>query len=43
MEIDVFIFLSTDVEICISRAIWDKLPKYIFGNFEIAQVKQGQF
>ena len=25
------------------RAIWDKLPKCMFENFEIARVKQGQF
>ena len=25
------------------RAIWNKLPKCIFQNFEISQVKQGQF
>ena len=25
------------------NAIWDKLPKCIFDNFEIARVKQGQF
>ena len=25
------------------RAIWDKLPKCIFENFEIAGVKRGQF
>ena len=25
------------------RAIWDKLPKWIFEIFEIAQVKRGQF
>ena len=25
------------------RVIWDKLPECIFGNFEIAQVKRGQF
>ena len=25
------------------RAIWDKLPKYIFENFKIARVKRGQF
>ena len=25
------------------RAIWDKLPKCIFENSEIAWVKQGQF
>ena len=25
------------------RAIWDKLPKCIFENFEIARVKRGQF
>ena len=24
-------------------AIWDKFPEYIFENFEIARVKQGQF
>ena len=26
-----------------TRAIWDKLPEYIFENFEIERVKQGQF
>ena len=25
------------------RAIWDKLPEYIFENFKIARVKRGQF
>ena len=25
------------------RVIWDKLPKCIFENFEIARVKQEQF
>ena len=25
------------------RAIWDKLPECIFENFEMAQVKRGQF
>ena len=25
------------------RAIWDKLPEWIFENFEIARVKRGQF
>ena len=25
------------------RAIWDKLLEWIFENFEIARVKQGQF
>ena len=25
------------------RAIWDKLPKCIFGNLEIGRLKQGQF
>ena len=25
------------------RAIWDKLPEYIFENFEIARAIQGQF
>ena len=25
------------------RAIWDKLPKCVFENFEIARVKRGQF
>ena len=25
------------------KAIWDKLPECIFGNFEIARVKRGQF
>ena len=25
------------------RAIWDKLPECIFGNFAIARVKRGQF
>ena len=25
------------------RANWDKLPKYIFENFEITWVKRGQF
>ena len=25
------------------RAIWDKLIEYIFENFGIARVKQGQF
>ena len=25
------------------RAVWNKLPKCIFQNFEISQVKQGQF
>ena len=24
-------------------AIWDKLPEYIFQNFEIARVKRGKF
>ena len=27
----------------LGRAIWDKLPKCIFENFEIARVKRGQF
>ena len=26
-----------------ARGIWDKLPRCIFENFEIAQVKRGQF
>ena len=26
-----------------ARAIWDKLPEYIFVNFEITLVKRGQF
>ena len=25
------------------RAIWDKLPKCIFENLEIARIKRGQF
>ena len=25
------------------RVIWDKLPEYIFENFEIARVKREQF
>ena len=25
------------------RAIWDKLPEYIFKNFEISRVKRAQF
>ena len=25
------------------RVIWDKLPKYIFGNFEIARENEGNF
>ena len=25
------------------RAIWDKLPEYIFENFEIVRLKRGQF
>ena len=25
------------------RAIWNKLPEWIFENFEIALVKRGQF
>ena len=25
------------------RVIWNKLPKCIFGNFEIARVKRAQF
>ena len=25
------------------RANWDKLPKWIFENFEIARLKRGQF
>ena len=25
------------------RAVWDKFPKCIFENFEIARVKRGQF
>ena len=25
------------------RAVWDKLPEWIFENFEIARVKRGQF
>ena len=25
------------------RAIWDKLLEYVFENFEITQVKRGQF
>ena len=25
------------------REIWDKLPKYISENFEIARIKRGQF
>ena len=29
--------------IMIGRAIWNKLPECIFKNFEIAQVKRGQF
>ena len=27
----------------LGRAIWDKLSKHIFENFENAQIKQGQF
>ena len=27
----------------VCRAICDKMPECIFGNFEIARVKQGQF
>ena len=27
----------------LGRAIWDKLPEYIFENFEIALVKQQRF
>ena len=27
----------------LGSAIWDKLPEYIFENFETAQVKRGQF
>ena len=25
------------------RATWNKLPKYIFEDFEVAQIKRGQF
>ena len=25
------------------RAIWDKLPEYIFENFEIARLNEGNF
>ena len=26
-----------------ARAIWDKLPEYIFENFEIARLNEGNF
>ena len=37
---------STDLQNCTSnhmfgRAIWDKLPQWIFENFKIARVKRG--
>ena len=27
----------------VGKAIWDELPECIFENFEITQVKRGQF
>ena len=33
-----FVFKQNSTEV-----MWDKLPKCIFENFEIFQVKQGQF
>ena len=28
---------------CLGGQFWDKLPEWIFENFEIARVKRGQF
>ena len=35
--------ISTSSNHVFWRAIWDKLRKCIFENYEIAQVKRGQF